>query len=1287
MPEEKSSAENCPKKKLPIKTLKHRSKGDQNGTRDFEETHMFPCKNCERRFTTKQGLERHQHIHISTEGFTFKCKYCGKAFGTHINMRRHERRHEAAPKKKNIVKGSPALQIPNEDFEFDQRAIDISVNNSMRLERPVTLEDGKISVAKDSNLEPSSARACEPKLQHPCRLCKKTFGSYTNLRRHQRRIHERPLLAKGIRVRRKGLGDESNLVSEQSLASAGNRTTRTEMEEEEEVEEEEEESDESQAYIMDVSSNISENLNFYIDGKIESNSNTSNCEVIELDTTCTNPYGLASVLYAVTDESPQNLKITAQVAANHSHLKEPSDRELKGPKRRRTISPLPFGKAKPDLGVETISSAVSSLCPLPLPAQTTNALTGPLEKNTFLTSKLKQLLQIQDGNTPRAVSGESLAIVTPSTSTGAAMGFSRFKRRTSSPPNSPQHSPALSGTGKDAEFIRLWSESLPGLKVPKIESQNSSPAWSLSSREEALSPLSVDNAGKITGSKECQTSQLVINLCSQQPLDLSSGKVQTDVKTESSGSGVAILDLSLHKKPCSEGDVKEETGIAGPHVMCGKKKRKPTTSMLEKVLLNEYNGTDLSVADRQEPEGSPKACLGAEAPLQATSESAPAEPFITSPVPSPLPPVLSVPSPLPQSSTSVLQAVTPALSPVSVHIKEEIRDSDYPDSDSEQEASHALPPTIEPEIPQESPAEYCPEEQEGAEEDCQTSPGDHEKTELAFTKNFTCNVCEMPFLSIKDLAQHLHVHAEHWPFKCEFCVQLFKEADCLSEHRSSLHGVGKIFACSVCNKEFAFLCNLQHHQRDLHPGKECTHQELENGMLRPQNFTDPNKATSCPSQSTAQPESSIPPPQEEDDDNSTDLTEELYTTIKVMASGVKSKGPDVRMGLNQRYPSFKPPPFQYHNRNTPSNGSSAVNFTTHNIPQTFSTAIHCTKCGKSFDNMPALHKHILACASASDKRRYTPKKNAIPLKKKVWKKNGALGGEPARNSIMRRMGQPKRLSFDTDSKPKATINKLKMNALKRKRNRLVQKAIAQKKRASAKKKAMLNTRGMESHHCPYCVKEFTYLGSLNKHVTYSCPKKPVSPSAKGSGSHSPASSEKGAVQRRRTADTEIKLQSTPILLGKRRGRMLGTLQTESVSSAPRLQQRIRSLPPIKSKKPNNSSVTSRTTSPVRSAKGSVAESKRFKSDARQRTSATSTGMASPRLYLRMKNKKVVWQRKANVLKQKRPERYSGRSKETRTGAITRSGGPANTDSEMEDDQENQDSSSEDVQVSLVKMVR
>lgn len=530
-----------------------------------------------------------------------------------------------------------------------------------------------------------------------------------------------------------------------------------------------------------------------------------------------------------------------------------------------------------------------------------------------------------------------------------------------------------------------------------------------------------------------------------------------------------------------------------------------------------------------------------------------------------------------------------------------------------------------------------------------SNPSAADIVQEAFSKNFVCNVCQSPFLSIKDLTKHLSVHAEEWPFKCEFCVQLFRDKTDLSEHRLLLHGVGNIFICSICKKEFAFLCNLQQHQRDLHPDKECTHHEFESGTLRPQNFTDPSKANVEHIQ--------IPPNdpsyKEEEDEELNDSSEELYTTIKIMASGIKSKDPDVRMGLNQHYPSFKPPPFQYHHHNPNGIGITATNFTTHNIPQTFTTAIRCTKCGKSVDNMSQLHKHILACASASDKKRYTPKKNPVPLKQAVRPKNGVALPSPSSNTF-RRMGQPKRLSFSAEGS-RMTPNKLKISALKKK-NQLVQKAILQKKKSQQKAELRNSTAEPSSHICPYCSREFTYIGSLNKHASYSCPKKPISPPSKKHAKKkrgiSSSGSDKSSNQRRRTADAEIKMQSAQAHLGKTRARSSGPVPVHLPPASIKLKQSIKFLPSIKSKKPSASSAA-RHASPVRVAKMTPAEGKRAKGVTKNNSSGLSSKM-SRKLHVRIQRNKVVLASKSPSSSKKKADRFSMKSRERIGGPVTRS---------------------------------
>lgn len=352
-----------------------------------------------------------------------------------------------------------------------------------------------------------------------------------------------------------------------------------------------------------------------------------------------------------------------------------------------------------------------------------------------------------------------------------------------------------------------------------------------------------------------------------------------------------------------------------------------------------------------------------------------------------------------------------------------------------------------------------------------------------FAKNFTCNVCDKLFHSMKALGEHVSDHADEWPYKCEFCVLLFVKPSDLLEHRSSLHGVGKTYVCSCCSKDFVYLSNLKQHQEELHPGQQCTYTEEEKGKLRPHNYNNLVKANNEPLAPNDSKESQKAVKKEGEADGA---TEELLTTIKILASdGSKTKGPDVRLGINQHYPSFKPPPFPYHNRSPSVSVASATNFTTHNIPQTFSTAIRCTKCGKSFDNMPELHKHILACASASDKKRYTPKKNPIPLRHFAKTQNeGVLSTNGLNDS--------NRPSQSQKSKPgQESSIKVKLKVLKKRKKQFVQRVMPQRNKSVSASSRVAHTReeAKQVFVCPHCRRDFTMRRSRTKHMAV-CPKKP-----------------------------------------------------------------------------------------------------------------------------------------------------------------------------------------------------
>lgn len=1201
----------------------------------------YPCQHCERHFSTRQGLERHVHIHAATAQQTqlFKCRYCNKAFGSQVGRRRHERRHESGLKKRpGSLGGTAPLLSPV--TQTDGSSPDCTSPSSHFIAIGSQFPAGPLHNAElqRKELGPHGDRAFifdengESKELHPCKYCNKAFGTHTNMRRHQRRIHERHLLPKG--VRRKGMLLQE--ASAQQLPGESPGTSPPPVYVPSADTEDEADRDD---YAIDISKNISENLSFYIDGKIVSTSSASGCEVIEVDSRSAALFGLDTVIINPAQIS-QALKVEGRIGAakQAANMSQP-------PVKRRTSTPplVPGLKVETEPASLTASSSSSSSLLLrgsyqPAP----DSCAFQREKTVYLSPKLKQLLQTQDVQ-KSAVLAESHRLSSPLTATSlqGAGASSRFKRRTSSPPSSPQLSPQSS----KAEVIGSYS-----LKVPKLESQST---LLLQHREDGDLSLPGSNV-------QGQAPNNGGNSCNQQPLDLSYSVRRSEAATKVSAD--SALDLSFQRRSSADPDGK---GAPAP------KKRKPNTSMLEKVLMNEYvvlslpgdEGPVLANPHTFHPP-SPKVASESAQPSPPSltpvtlNPSSPSSSSATSPTPPPpvLPTIPSPPampsSPLSQPSDSStlrqLPVLSPKMSPRSVEQKsdsEEVLSAEENKDEGQSDASHppssptspldvsassdvpepVLPDAPSPEdgapavvcntlpneetsqnvdseaqkslpdvSPQSEPSSSSPGESRDPpqsldsrpqtqikEEPQQSSldelaqdggvepspppppgldhtsekPPEEDGADPTYCKTFICNVCKRPFGAIKDLSGHIAEHAADWPFKCEFCVQLFGDAPALLAHRTTLHGVGRIFVCSACSKEFAFLCNLQQHQKDLHPNEACSHATVESGKLRPQNYTDPSAAKDESSPPSPAPETAEEGARQEDGDpakeetdvngnHAEDPNEELYTTIKIMASeGSKPKGPDVRLGLNQHYPSYKPPPFPYHSRSHAASVASATNFTTHNIPQTFSTAIRCTKCGNSFDNMPELHQHILACANASDKKRYTPKKNPIPLKQIVKSPNGALSptAAAAAQSPFRRMGQPKRLNFNQEA------GKAKMSALSKKKNQLVQKAISQKNKVStfSKKVPVKEEQEQPSNVCPHCSREFTYPASLSKHMAVSCPMKPVAKK----GKKKEAAADKNMTLRKKASDGEaVQAETDAKPLGKTRARSLGAAEPETALS-------------------------------------------------------------------------------------------------------------------------------------------
>lgn len=1278
---------------------------------DFEydtQTVNYHCQYCEHQFSTKHSLEHHINTHTirNHQTLTFKCRYCAKPFGSQVGKRRHERRHENGSKglkRLGSLAGTAFMLNPSGcndspicgSTTSPSLTIISSQNSPPNLSSDISTKDAAVDPEQSLVLGENG----ELKELHPCKYCNKVFGTHTNMRRHQRRIHERHLMPKGVRRKGTLLQDipsqqlqqgQSSVLQEASTHNSPPLVFVPSVDTDDEGEQEDS--------MVDVSKNISENLSLYIDGKILSTSTVSSCEVIEVDSSSPALFGLDAVIL-----NPTQISQALQLETQPCHVKELSVIDQSIPKRRTSTPPLlPTVKTEPDTMSSTVSSSSSSsqLSPLggSILPQHTETLTFQKEKTIYLSPKLKQLLQTQDSQKPTfTLITDSHKLTTPLSVSSLPASQGRFKRRTASPTHVQN-----SSSGNMESSITETGDPF-ALMVPKVESHCMSYSWSVSSKEQrdCMSPPGKDWAVSVSGGSSCN----------QQPLDLS-GAVGKRGGMISKGPSESVLDLSIHHKSVT--DHKTKASMLQSHV----KRKKPNTSMLEKVLMNEYSGLSSAGEDSTPCIGSPDThlslgsttgmspssmCLNSEhPPCESVSPPSltpvtmnPSSPSSSSQASStPPPPVLpTVPSPPPLSQFS--DSAFPKLSPKPVcymvdemssgfpNVKETCLDMKNVDGDKDfNQPTKQLPPTNDA-LPQclEDTKSHCnadsfsksetllkgstldpdihllkntnnvislheknidskaiqngsfdgpsPQDHNIATDVCQKQQSSHFPVHLAsnkdslsssnnivansniepladdalvpdkhmvqdiveslanhdgvssrvpektpdgtgnleqdtFTKSFVCNVCEEPFHSIKQLSNHIIDHAVEWPFKCEFCVQLFQNAAALLEHRSSLHGVGRIYCCPVCAKEFAFLCNLQQHQSDLHPGQSHAHTMVENGKLRPQNYTNSAQVNIERNSlhSTLDTTVDVAPQdscelfncssvkEEGDGDEQEDPTEELYTTIKIMASEAgKPKCPDVRLGINQHYPSFKPPPFPYHNRTPAGSVASATNFTTHNIPQTFSTAIRCTKCGDSFDNMPELHKHILACANASDKRRYTPKKNPIPLRQIVHQpQNGvvspiaaAIGGQ----SAFRRMGQPKRLNFNQE-----ITTKMKISVLNKKKKQLVQKAISQKNKAATSiKKASIQEEQQDVQACPYCKREFTYAASLAKHIAHSCPQKPVAQKKKGTL----MPQEKNRKLRNRATDSEIKREGNLGLavkaLGKTRTRSSELLEGEVISGS------------------------------------------------------------------------------------------------------------------------------------------
>ncbi|XP_033641970.1 PR domain zinc finger protein 2-like isoform X1 [Asterias rubens] len=389
------------------------------------------------------------------------------------------------------------------------------------------------------------------------------------------------------------------------------------------------------------------------------------------------------------------------------------------------------------------------------------------------------------------------------------------------------------------------------------------------------------------------------------------------------------------------------------------------------------------------------------------------------------------------------------------------------------------------------------------------------------TMRFDCNVCNVTFTSMKFMTAHVVEHADEWPYKCEFCVFLFKDPKDLWRHRSDLHRVQKMYACTLCQRDFVYFDNLKKHQIDIHGVKQCVYKELEQGQLRPQNFTDPEKGVSF------QVPDSTP---EEQHSRTSFLAQEMNkpNTLKIGRLTIKGTSPSVSPAKPNKS-TRKQVPFNPQ-RHHPFARARQIGYLSMLADpknhQTLSSTLvnRCTKCEKEFDVMADFHQHILECAVQGAPTTQTgaqeAEKSLVPI---ADIRNTSTPNEPVVDNVTGGKSKQKttqqtgvsRLATSTPKRQRAKpglkiYNPMKysrrepaanmddihtchgcgkkfyfINSLERhmrmcpNREKLKLNDVTQVKQTTKKTdKTLLNSQ----HQCPFCKHHYTYLKSLKKHV-------------------------------------------------------------------------------------------------------------------------------------------------------------------------------------------------------------
>ncbi|KAJ8041186.1 PR domain zinc finger protein 2 [Holothuria leucospilota] len=379
--------------------------------------------------------------------------------------------------------------------------------------------------------------------------------------------------------------------------------------------------------------------------------------------------------------------------------------------------------------------------------------------------------------------------------------------------------------------------------------------------------------------------------------------------------------------------------------------------------------------------------------------------------------------------------------------------------------------------------------------------------------HFVCNICDGSFMSIRELSHHVIAHAEDYPYKCEFCMNVFISCDALKEHKQTKHSVKKMYTCSVCKQEFAYLSNLKKHQNVEHSGVECTHDENFSNDVRPQNFTDPTKAFNlrvCPS-FTSERVSFL----KEEMDKLTPLKNRVVSptkkTITPLSSSPKKQAQEKGMLFNpqRNHPFEKRRKIGFLSMLSDPRNQKQLGSKVNNV---------CTKCLQEFKDTSEFHVHIMECANIKDEASTELKEEWSENSRSSNKNNHQEGSQVVAQTKQGRKGtksprkqmpgagrspveraKPGSIMYDPQKyirikssssledihacagcgKKFYFINKLERHMkLCPNRDKIVS-ANKSNVALALRKRPRLNT---VQHKCTNCEKHFTYLGSLEKHL-------------------------------------------------------------------------------------------------------------------------------------------------------------------------------------------------------------